>query len=177
LVAQYLPWMHFEYPGAEAPSGSEGGLDLPLGALNTWLVVPVALTVPLVFAVIAVLVVAGDAIRVPLAAVALGLLAGLATTLVGVAQVIDEGTTYTGLSDSTSARDFTSIGPGFTIGVAATVLLIVAAIVGARAPRARRDKDTAADDAEEQPLDLVVAPLPDSAYRGDIHSDPASTHG
>jgi hypothetical protein len=135
-------------------------------------------SLPLVFATIAALLIAGDAVRLPLAAAGLGLVAGQVTLLVGMARAIQQGAGLASITEMTAVpRDIASLGPGYTVAVAASGLLIVALLVGGRAPRPARVKDEPTDAAEEEPMDLVVTALPETAYRGDIHSDPASTHG
>jgi hypothetical protein len=179
LASQYLPWMHLDFSSLDGASSlTQREYDLPVGGVSTWQNVAYGVSLPLVFATIAALLIAGDAIRLPLAAAGIGLLAGQLTLLVGMARAIQQGAGLASISELTAVpRDIASLGPGYTVAVAAAGLLIVAVLIAGRAPRPARVKDEPTDAAEEEEMDLVVTALPESAYRGDIHSDPASTHG
>ena len=179
LASQYLPWMHLDFSSLDgAQSLTQREYDLPVGGVSTWQNVAYGVSLPLVFGTIAALLIAGDAIRLPLAAAGLGLLAGQLTLLVGMARAIQQGAGLASISEMTAIpRDIASLGPGYTVAVAASGLLIVAVLIGGRTPRPARVKQEPTDAAEEESMDLVVSALPESTYRGDIHSDPASTHG
>jgi hypothetical protein len=178
LAAEYLPWIHVDLNGVDDgntnPATSEHIYDFPLGMVNTWQNMAYGLSVLLVLALIATLLVAAPPLRRLVAAAALGLLAGQASILVGLASSIEQGAGLGGAIEISSLPDnAVSVGPGFLVAVAALLVLAASVAVGVRSARSPRPQKTQNDpDAVDEPIDLVVTPLPaEPPLTGDPRAD------
>jgi hypothetical protein len=162
LAGQYLPWVHIDLNGLGVPNQSTPAVyDFALGAVNTWQNMAYGLTLVFGLTGLCALLVAGPAIRLLLAATTVGLLLGQVTLLVGMSRSIHEGA---GLGTATALTalpdEAMTVGPGYTVAVVATALLLAAALLAARGPRPYRQRADEPVQPDEEPIDLVVAPLP-----------------
>jgi hypothetical protein len=183
LAAQYLPWMHVDLQGTTDPgvvgvdqgSAEQGSraYDFSIGVINSWQNVAYELGVVFCLALIATLLVTAGPVRRVLTATTLGLLAGQLTVLVGIGTAIDQGAVLgNAIQVSEVADDNIGVGTGFVLALAACVLLAAAAVVNLRTAHPARTKDRPAGAAAaDEPLDLVVTPLP--AETVDIRSEHA----
>ena len=161
LAAQYFPWVHLDF---REPNGSNTGvvneIDLPVGALNSWMIMVYGFEVVLVLAAVAFVLFAGPTGRRPAMATAAGLLAAQAATLVGLASSVRDAFGLLGPSQSGALPDdAVTLQLGFLAAVLAVPLLLAAVLVTAR-PARSVSRPAAPEDEQEQPIDLVVTPLP-----------------
>ena len=174
LAGQYLPWLHLNLSALGSSSSGDAvstlsrTTDVSFSAVYTLPAMTYGLSVLAVLAGAAtVLTVASPALRRSLAAGTLGLLAGQLAVLVGLGAGLKEGAGFNIAVDSTNlSADAITLGPGYLMAVAAVGLLVAAVIVGGRTARSRRTK---AAKTPEEPIDLVVTPLPSEAV--DIRSE------
>src|SRR6185437_11677437 len=104
------------------------------------------------------LTVASPVLRRSFAAGTLGLLGGQLAVLVGLGAGMPDGAGFNIQVDPASLPDGAiTLGPGYLLSVAAVGLLAAAVIVGGRTVRSRR---TPEKKTEDEPIDLVVTPLP-----------------
>jgi hypothetical protein len=160
LGAQYLPWAHLNAIASSSndlPSSSVAqGIDVNLNQFNQLMSLCYHLTLPLVLAGAGAAVIGAPRIRRTAAALALGLLGGQAALLVTVARDIQFGSVE-GPVTPRSGADAIDFGPGFSIAVLATLLLVAAAVLAVRQTRRRRELDAAAELEAAAPLDLTVS--------------------
>jgi hypothetical protein len=105
-----------------------------------------------------ILTVTSPALRRSFAAGTLGLLGGQLAVLVGLGAGLTEGAGVNVPVDTTSLPDDAiTLGPGYLLSVVAVGLLVAAVIVGGRTARSRRTPERKTQD---EPIDLVVTPLP-----------------
>jgi hypothetical protein len=99
------------------------------------------------------------------------LLGGQLAVLVSLAVGLGDGIGANVPIDTSSLPDGAlSLGPGYLLAVAAVGLLVAAVIVSARSGRSRRTPERQAENASvEEPIDLVVTPLPSETV--DIRSE------
>ena len=159
LAAQYLPWAHVTTGGQvdEFSRTLQDGLRLGvLSGLNG----PYNISLGLVLAAVAAALVVGPQMRRLATAAALGMLAGLMALLVGTGSALVHNGSLIYLPGVMTNSE-TSLGPGFTCAVVATVLFIAAVLAAARGSITRRAKPAAPPPEDEAgPIDLTVTPLP-----------------
>jgi len=174
LAGQYLPWLHLNLgalagqSNADVVTSSSRTTDLSFTAVYTLPAVTYGLSVLAVLAGAATLLtVTSPPLRRSFAAATLGLLAGQLASLVGIGAGFSEGAGFNLPVDSSNLPDDAfRLGPGYLLSVVAVGLLAAAAIVGGRTARSRRTK---AAKTPEEPIDLVVTPLPSESV--DIRSE------
>jgi hypothetical protein len=187
LAAQYLPWVHIDLSSLNdgttpPPTTGTRTYDFALGVINTWQIMAYGLSVMLLLAALAYLLVAGPATRRPAAATALGLVAGQLTLLVGMARSLQQGAGLGSPTQVTVLPDkAVTLGFGYSTAVLAVILFLAAALLAARAPRLRRTQEATATTTDDAgPADLVVTPLPVDDQRWsarDIQSNSPPTDG
>jgi hypothetical protein len=169
LAGQYLPWLHLNL-GATAANVPN---DLPFTSMYATSALAYGLSVPLVLAGVAtVLAVSAPALRRGVAAATLGLLGGQLAVLVGLATGLTDNAAGASVPVDTSnlPDGAISLGPGYLLALLAVGLLVAAVIVAARTVRFRRTTEKpAAGKPVEEPMDLVVTPLPSES--ADIRSE------
>jgi hypothetical protein len=169
LAGQYLPWLQLNLGG----NGGNIANDLPFTSVYAGSALVYGLSTPLALAGAAtVLAVSAPTLRRGLAAATLGLLGGQLAVLVGLAAGLsNDGAGANVPVDTSGLPDGAiSLGPGYLLALVAIALLAASVIVAARAARSRRttEKPAAAKTGEE-PMDLVVTPLPSESV--DIRSE------
>jgi hypothetical protein len=157
LGAQYLPWAHINpIAGNGVGSTNPAGVDVNLGQFNQLMALCYHLTLPLVLAAAGAAVIGAPRIRRTAAALALGLVGGQVALLVTVARDIQFGSIDGPITPRSSA-DAVDFGPGFSIALLATALLVAAAILAVRPAWRRRGSDAAEQAEVATPLDLTVS--------------------
>jgi hypothetical protein len=168
LAGQYLPWLHVNVVlGNGAPTG-----DVVFSAMYGTPTLTYGMSMLLVLAGVAtVLAGPGPAVRRSVAAATLGLLGGQLAVLVSLAAGLGDGVGANVPIDTSGLPDgAVSLGPGYLLAVAAVGLLVAAVIVSARSGRSRRTPERQPENATvEEPIDLVVTPLPSETV--DIRSE------
>lgn len=164
LAAELLPWMRASLPAAEPALGGTGrALELGLDQLNSWQVLIYNPGWTLVFAALALALVAPPAWRRPAVALGLAACAGQLALLVGLAKTVRHGG---GLSDRISGDVATSMDGGLYAAFGALLLLAAALLLCVAQPRPRRvhgsdgGRPEGAEGwrAEPGPIDLQVLP-------------------
>jgi hypothetical protein len=175
LAGQYLPWVHANLTGAA--STTDGDTTVTIASRTTEFSFTAVYTLPaLTYGLSVLLVLAGaatmltltsPALRRSFAAGTLGVLAGQLAVLVGLGAGLPEGAGFNIPIDPSNLPDNAiTLGPGYLLSVAAVALLAAALIVGGRTVRSRRTPESKTDD---EPIDLVVTPLPGETV--DIRSE------
>jgi hypothetical protein len=166
-VAQYLPWASVDVRAANAGSGGEedeirelpSKIDIDLGTFTSGHVIAYLGTIALALVGVGVVMATRAPFRRPAAAAALGLLAGNLLILVGFKRSIE----HVGGSALMSYRlpeESITVGAGYPLAIAATVLLATGVMLAARMlPKVgrRRSVDDPHDGTE--PLELTVSPV------------------
>jgi hypothetical protein len=177
LAAHYLPWIHVQVERettsttVDTTTGTTmQTFDVPIGVINSWESLAYEVAVMLALALVATAFVAPGTSRRVFGGAALGLLAAQTTVLVGISSALTDGPVLGAviLSNGTVDDDAFSIGSGFYLAVLACLLLAAGVVVLLRAPHPARIKERAAED---EPIDLVVTPLPGPTV--DIRSERA----
>lgn len=174
LAGQYLPWLHVNLAAIGGASGGDvvnttsRTTDLTFTGVYTLPALTYGLSVLAVLAGTATLLtVTSPALRRSFAAATLGLLAGQLAVLVGLGAGLTEGAGFNlPIDPSNLPDDAVTLGPGYLVAVAAVGLLVAAVIVGGRTARSRRTTESKTAD---EPIDLVVTPLPGETV--DIRSE------
>jgi hypothetical protein len=168
LAGQYLPWIHVNVAlGSGVPTG-----DVVFSAMYGAPALTYGLSMlPVLAGVATVLSGPAPAVRRSVAAATLGLLGGQLAVLVSLAAGLSDGTGANVPIDTSNLPDGAlSLGPGYLLAVVAIGLLVAAVIVSARSGRSRRTPERNAGQATvEEPIDLVVTPLPSETV--DIRSE------
>jgi hypothetical protein len=161
LAAQYFPWVHLTFvEPISSNSTSTTEVELPLGGLNSWMIMAYGFEVVLVLAAVAFVLFGGRAGRRPATAAAAGLLAGHAATLVGLASSVKAAFGLLGPTQSSGLQDdAVTIELGFLAAVLVVPLLLAAVLVAVR-PARSLSSGPAPEAEEDEPIDLVVTPLP-----------------
>jgi hypothetical protein len=168
LAGQYLPWLHVNLNAVGFSQETGRKADFTFAALFTLPGITYGLSVVAVLAGAAImLTVTSPALRRSFAAGTLGVLGAQLAVLVGLGAGIPEGAGFNIQVDPANLPDDAiTLGPGYLLAVAAVGLLAAAVIVGGRTVRSRR---TPEKKTEDEPIDLVVTPLPSETV--DIRSE------
>ncbi len=175
LAGQYLPWLHLNLTaignsaGGDVVSNASRTSDLAFSGVYTLPALTYGLSVLAVLAGAATLLtVTSPALRRSFAAATLGLLAGQLAVLVGLGAGLARGSRLQPPGrpvQPARRRDHARTGlPGV---VRRRGLLVAAVIVGGRTARSRRT--TERTKRRDEPIDLVVTPLPSETV--DIRSE------
>lgn len=161
LAAQYFPWVHLSFvEPSSSNSGSASDLDVPLGALNSWMIMVYGFELVLVLAAVAFVLFGGPAGRRPATAIAAGALAAQAATLVGLASSVRDIFGLLGPTQAAGLRDdAVTFQLGFLAAALVVPLLLAAVLVSVRPARSPIGTTVPEVD-DEEPMDLVVTPLP-----------------
>jgi hypothetical protein len=177
LAAELLPWMTVRLGSARDPSTGEflpdqsgSGVDLGLDRLASWQSLLYNGGWIVLFALIAVALVADPRRRRTAIAAGLGAAAGQVTLLVGIAHAVNDGVGIYGDGLTRLSGPPVQFGPGLYAAFGA-VLVVAAALVFAGRVRGSRPGSaavTAADQPTEPagPVDLTVTPV--EPYRDGI---------
>jgi len=170
LAGQYLPWLHVNLNALGFGQDASRTTDFSFTALYALPALTYGLSVLLILAGAAtMLTVTSPVLRRSFAAGTLGLLGGQLTVLVGLGAGMPEGAGFNVQVDPANLPDGAiTIGPGYLLAVAAVALLAAAVIVGGRTVRSRR---TPEKKTEDEPIDLVVTPLPNESASKLTHRD------
>ncbi|GGM11221.1 hypothetical protein ACFFX1_25535 [Dactylosporangium sucinum] len=175
LAAQYLPWSSVKTGVTSddedvVPTGARARvpatLDIALASLNTAHVVAYLATLVLALGAIAVVLTTTDVVRRVATASAAGLLAGNVLVLGGVKAAID-ALGQSSFTMYTLPEDAVSVGMGYPLAIAATLLLLAGLVVAVRG-RLLRDRLGRRSEIDEsdggEPLDLTVTAAPPSHF-------------
>jgi hypothetical protein len=165
LAGHYLPWVHFDLTQSVDPGTVAGGTedlartyDFSIGVVNSWEDIAYELSVLFSLALVATVLLAAASLRRALSGAALGMLAGQLAVLVGVSSAVYQGAGLGSAIQFSSEGDEMSVGAGFVIATVGCLLLAAAVIVNLREPRPARTNEVKA--IADEPIDLVVTPLP-----------------
>ncbi|WP_238009270.1 hypothetical protein KZZ52_59365 [Dactylosporangium sp. AC04546] len=176
LAAQYLPWSSVktgvasddeDVVATSARSRVPATLDITLASLNTAHVVAYLATLVLALGAIAVVLTTTDVVRRVSTAAAAGLLAGNVLVLGGFKSAID-ALGQSSFTMYTLPEDAVSVGMGYPLAIAATLLLLAGVVIAVRGPilRDRIGRRSELDEtADGEPLDLTVTPAPPSHFQ------------
>jgi hypothetical protein len=175
LAGQYLPWVHVNLAGGTSTTDGDTTVtiasrttDFSLTAVYTLPALTYGLSVLVALAGAAtILTLSSPALRRSFVAGTLGVLGGQLAVLVGLGAGLPDGAGFNvPIDPSNLPDDAITLGPGYLLSVAAVGLLAAAVIVGGRTVRSRR---TPEKKTEDEPIDLVVTPLPGDTV--DIRSE------